>query len=313
MSKSLALIRAFAKQRIGVLGDVMLDIFDYGRVERESPEAPVPIVNVYERRMMPGGAGNVAVNARMLAAVVDLVGTIGDDPAGATLTKLLWDAGIELSLVTAEDRPTTEKHRVLKDGTHILRVDHENNRPVGEDCEREIIAHLERCMPRWDALIISDYAKGVVTERVATRALALAREHGVPIVVDTKPAHAKFFSRLALVTPNVKEALAMSGASDVATAGPLLEKLFASPVLITEGKDGMTLFAKGKTVHIPAYARSVVDVSGAGDTVTTAAALVLSAEGSLEDAIEIAAVAAAAAVEKPGTGAVTADELMGRL
>jgi rfaE bifunctional protein kinase chain/domain len=309
-----SLIGRFSKMHIAIIGDLMLDVFDYGHVERESPEAPVPIICVDRRLVMPGGAGNVAMNLHALGAQVSLVGTVGDDGVGTELRTLLRSADIDVSGVqTINGHPTSEKHRVLQDGRHLLRVDYEKTESAGAEVERALVAATEISLGACDAVIVADYAKGTITEAVAQSVQKLAKARGIPLIVDTKPVNAPLFKEQMLVTPNAKEAYEIAKTTDLAEAGKILTKLFASPVLITQGKDGMTLFSSGKSVHAPALARVAADVSGAGDTVTAVCTLALAAGMSLEETMTMASHGAALAVEKRATGVITAAELLERV
>ncbi|HWY61239.1 MAG TPA: PfkB family carbohydrate kinase [Rhizomicrobium sp.] len=304
-------IRSMSSRRVAVLGDIMLDIWEYGGISRLSPEAPVPVVQMQSRIAMLGGAANAARNARSCGAAVTLFGVIGADRSADEVRGLLAESGIEGSGVFVDaGRPTTQKRRIVGPDGHLLRVDHESTSVIPGDLTRKISAALASAMAGTDALVISDYAKGVMTAELAEQAIALARQAGIPMVVDTKPAHASFYKRPTVVTPNAQEALEMTASSSLAVAGNRLVEVFGAPAIVTSGADGMSLFGDGEPLHIPALDVAVADVSGAGDTVTMGVALGLSAGLGLADAMRLANLMAGHVVAKKGTAAVTAQELL---
>lgn len=309
-----SVIKAFPALRIGVIGDIMLDRFEYGHIERMSPEAPVPVVRMESKTSMPGGAGNVAVNCAALGGQVDLCGVIGNDEAGRELCQLLEQDGIRISgIYAAEDRATTQKKRIVVAQGHVMRVDYESRNSIPKEVEKKLNEYVAEAMPSWNAIIIADYAKGVMTQELADSIQRRAQTLGIPVIVDTKPENAGFYSAPALVTPNHKEAVEISGASDLKTGGSILEHYFSSPVLVTCGEDGMMLFANGDVYTNESHAKEVVDVSGAGDTVIAASTLSLAAGASWEEMIHIASLAAGIVVGKKGTAVATRDELISSL
>jgi len=302
-------------RRILVLGDVMLDTFVYGHCARISPEAPIPVVRHEREDVMLGGAGNVARNITALGGEAVLIGIVGDDIAGAGLrAKVAAEPGIEADLV-GDGRPTTQKTRFVAAQQQMLRVDTEQ---VHAADPAPLLAAFLRQLPRADAVILSDYAKGVLTPALLREVIDAARTAGVPVIADPKSTDVARYDGVTLMTPNAGEAGAAAGiacdgddAEVTIAAERLLERMPVSPaLLITRGPRGMTLAERGQDVlHLPALAREVFDVSGAGDTVIATLALGLAAGLPVAQATELANVAAGLAVSKPGTAVVTADEL----
>ncbi|MEO7470259.1 MAG: D-glycero-beta-D-manno-heptose-7-phosphate kinase, partial [Sphingobium limneticum] len=309
------IVFGFAGRRILVLGDVMLDTFVYGHCVRISPEAPIPVVRIEREDVMLGGAGNVARNVAALGGEAVLIGVAGDDPAGAVLRRNIdAEAGIVADLVS-DGRPTTQKTRYIAGQQQMLRVDSEETH--GAD-PALLLAAFERQIASVDGIVLSDYAKGVLTPALLQAVIALARAAGKPVVADPKSADVARYDGVTLMTPNAGEATAAAGIAcdgadgDVADAAErLLARMPASPaLLITRGSRGMTLAERGRPVrHLPALAREVFDVSGAGDTVVATLVLGLAAGLSPSQATELANIAAGMAVSKPGTAVVTAHEL----
>ena len=310
-------IRAFEGKRIVVVGDIMLDEYVHGDVARISPEAPVPVLEVRERIFRPGGAANAAANVASLGGDPVVIGVVGADAAARLLVPLLDGAGVACALVTAPGRPTTSKTRVVARGQQVVRLDEEAKTPLAPDVEDALVATFEREIVAAAACIVSDYAKGVISDRVARAAIAAARRKGLPIVVDPK---ARSFARYAgatFVTPNTHELEVATGRSglhaegDVVSAAlELLPSLEGGSLLVTRGGLGMTLFVPGAPpVHLPTCARAVYDVVGAGDTVVTTLALGLATGAPAIVAVDLANRAAGIAVSKPGTATVSRDEL----
>lgn len=305
----------FSGRRILVLGDVMLDTFVYGHCTRISPEAPIPVVRIEREDVMLGGAGNVARNIAALGGEAVLVGIVGDDAAGAALRARIADeAGIVADLVT-DGRPTTQKIRYVAAQQQMLRADREQTHAADP---APLLAAVTRQLGSVEAVVLSDYAKGVLSPTLLAAVIALARDAGKPVIADPKSADVARYDGVTLMTPNAGEATAAAGIAcdgsdaDVAIAADrLLERMPGSPaLLITRGARGMTLVERGREArHLPALARAVFDVSGAGDTVIATLALGLAAGLPVAEATELANVAAGMAVSKPGTAVVTADEL----
>ena len=313
------LIGWFRNKRVLVVGDVMLDEFIRGDVTRISPEAPVPVVDLRDRLATAGGAGNAAANVVSLGGQATIVALIGRDGVGAMLRDALGARGIDTSsLVASAERPTTHKLRVIAHAQQIVRVDAETRAPLGPELEREIVDVAGRVADTADAALVSDYAKGVVSDTVARAVIARAAKNGLPVVVDPKGRRWEKYVGATVITPNVLELDDVSGVhtenadeSIVDAGGRVLASLDGASLLVTRGARGMTLLRQGSAaLHLPTLARSVYDVTGAGDTVVGALALALAARVPIEDALVLASHAARIAVSKVGTTAVSAEELL---
>jgi D-beta-D-heptose 7-phosphate kinase/D-beta-D-heptose 1-phosphate adenosyltransferase len=296
----------------------MVDRFVTGAVHRISPESPVPVLSVAGSTTFAGGAANVARNIAALGGHCTLIGVTGQDAAGRELQWLIDEApGITASLVAVEGRPTTEKVRFVAQGQHMLRADSEDTSPVRAAVEAELLARLEHCLPGHDVLVLSDYAKGVLTDAVTTGAIALARKAGVPVVVDPKSPNFARYDGATVVTPNAREVQAATGinpADDAlaALAGQkVLGETAIGAILITRAEKGMTLVTRrGMPLTILSRAREVADVVGAGDTVIATLALALGSGAELDQAAAIANSAAGIVVGKRGTATVSRTELI---
>jgi len=302
----------FPRRTILVVGDLMLDIFLWGDVRRISPEAPVPVVEVRRETHLLGGAANVVRNIVTLGGRARVAGIVGHDAYGAEILKLLEGAHVPCSgVITVDDRPTTVKTRVIAQHQQVVRVDREEVRPHDSRTTQALMRALEEAAAESDAIIVSDYAKGVVSREVMDAVRLLATRYDIPVFVDPKVTHTAFYHHVTVVTPNTQEASAMSGiavtdeASLEAAGRMLLEKLQCGHVLITRGPEGMSLFEAGAPpFHIPTVAQKVFDVTGAGDTVIAALALAASAGLAMRDAAALANTAAGIVVGEVGTAAV---------
>jgi D-beta-D-heptose 7-phosphate kinase / D-beta-D-heptose 1-phosphate adenosyltransferase len=301
-----------------IVGDLMLDEYLDGDSSRVSPEAPVPIVRFSGRRSVPGGAANTAANVVALGGRATLVGIAGDDEAGRELTKACEARGIRL-IVIRDGRETTRKVRVLGQRQQLLRVDYEASAPVGGDTESRVLDECTREIASADAIVISDYAKGVITARVCEHVIAQARSSGKTVVIDPRPQHASFYGGCDYLTPNWKEARALltwpdAPATDEETlrTGRAIADRFGCGVVLTLGPRGITLFPRGggAPVAAAAVAREVFDVSGAGDTVVAAFALATAAGASAAESATFANRAAAVVVGKHGTATVSPEEML---
>ncbi|MFQ5789345.1 MAG: bifunctional heptose 7-phosphate kinase/heptose 1-phosphate adenyltransferase, partial [Acidobacteriota bacterium] len=263
-----------------MIGDVMLDEFLWGRVSRISPEAPVPVVEVVRESFQLGGAANVAHNLHRLGAVPLLIGVLGEDEAARRLRDILSARGIAAEgLVDDGERPTTLKTRIIAHSQQVVRADRESQQDITKAVEALALERTTKAVARADALVLSDYSKGMLTPRLVEQSIALARNRQIPILVDPKLRRFAAYKHVSLVTPNVGEA---EEASRVAIDGPtglegaanvILATLHCQAVLITRGEKGMALFEKQQSpVHIGAASREVFDVTGAGDTVIATAA-----------------------------------------
>ena len=309
------LIDDITGRRVLVVGDVMLDHFVRGDVERVSPEAPVLVVNVIEERSMLGGAANVAANIAALGGRAVLVGVIGEDSGAVVLTDLVAAMpGVTDALVRVRGHPTTQKTRYLGGDRHLLRADRER---IGLDlaAERQVIAEALARLPDCEVVVISDYAKGVACAAVVQAVIEAANAAGVPVAIDPKRADLNVYRGARLLTPNRKEMRLATGepCEDEASCDRAGEAVCAATgcaVLLTRSEHGVCLYQPGEPVWRDAARAQVVrDVSGAGDTVIAAAALALAAGAGLRDAAHVANTAAAVAVGKSGTSCVTPEEL----
>lgn len=310
-------LEGFAAARVLVVGDVMLDRYVSGEVRRISPEAPIPILRVQSRRRVLGGAGNVAQNIAALGALAALVGVVGTDAAADEIAAEIADQpAIAGRLIPVADRPTAVKTRFMAGSHQLLRLDEERADPISADVENLVLAAIAEALPDVGVVVLSDYGKGVLTDRVLAETIALARAAGKPIIADPKRALFHAYAGVDLITPN---ALEVSQATGIATtddahatnAGDAARaQAQAGAVLVTRSEKGMTLVRSGApALHIPTRAIAVADVSGAGDTVVAALAVALDAGADLADAARIANAAAGIAVGKLGTATVLRAEL----
>jgi D-glycero-beta-D-manno-heptose-7-phosphate kinase len=298
------------RPRVLIVGDVMLDRYWFGDVSRISPEAPVPVVKIERSEERPGGAANVARNAAALGAAVTLLSVIGRDEAGTCLEKLVVQEGIKGRLHRDGSVPTTVKLRVIGRQQQLLRIDFETV-PSHEVLAAKL-DEFERSVARADLVILSDYAKGGLTH--IERMIARARTAGKPVLVDPKGEDFGRYRGATAITPNRAEFREVAGAwkteaDFIAKAQRLRAGLGLEALLVTRSEEGMTLFTRGKSLHVPAHAREVYDVSGAGDTVIATLGVKLAAGATLPDAVRAANVAAGIVVGKFGTAVVTPEEL----
>jgi len=308
-----------AGRTVLVIGDLMLDHFVIGGVERISPEAPVPVVRFDHEEYRLGGAANVAHNIAALGGRVYVVGLVGADDAAGRLRADLDRLGIDASgLVADKDRCTTRKLRVVTvRNQQVARIDYEEDREVHGDVEAAIVSRIEQLAPPADAILVSDYMKGVVSLGVATAAIAAAARRGIPILVDPKVPHIDYYAGATVVTPNHHEAEAVTHmrirtSEDARTAAQRFrERTRCESVLVTRGEHGMTLLGPDCEAELPAEAREVSDVTGAGDTVIATMTLALAAGAPLADAARLANRAAGIVVGKFGPATVSVDELRG--
>ncbi len=317
-------LRRIAEQSILCIGDLMLDEFVYGEVSRISPEAPTPVLAVRHSKTEIGGAGNVARNIAAIGAHCIFIAAIGNDEAGLTLTNALakFNGSIVPDLVIDNTRQTTRKVRFVSEhhSTHLMRADWEASEPVSAQSEAAVIGYAETAMPQVGAVVMSDYAKGVLTPRVIRAVIDAARRHGKPVIVDPKAHDYTVYRGATLITPNRKELAAavhrpiVTEAEIAEAAADLARRIDADAVLVTRSEDGMTLHVEGHPpVHVPAYPVKVSDVSGAGDTVAAVMAVLLAMRAPLESAMRAANAAAAVVVGKRGTATVSLGELRHRI
>ena len=310
------LLEAMRSKRIVVVGDLMLDEWLWGRVRRISPEAPVPVVEVQSHSYTLGGAGNVASNLAALGAKVAVVGIVGRDEAGDRVLALFKKLRVDTRGVTrVARRPTTQKTRIVAHHQQVVRADRESAEPLAESVRDAMCRSVAGLRGSVDGVVISDYGKGAVDARL----VGAVRRHKRRSIItgDPKPGNIAAFSGLDCIAPNTAEAEAASGVgiasdADLARAGAILvRRTKCTHVLITRGEHGMTLFSKnGRPFTVPAVARQVFDVSGAGDTVVSSLTLALAAGATIEHAVALATLAAGVVVEKLGTATATAKEIV---
>lgn len=313
------------RARVLVLGDVMLDQYIWGRVTRISPEAPVPVLEYDRESVMPGGAANVARNLTALGAQVELAGLVGNDEIATRLKALLRQCRVGCDGLLVEDgRPTSVKTRIIAHQQQVVRVDRESCRPLGAEVESRFERRVMRRLRGVDAVVVGDYGKGVVTQRLIEALKAACRSRGIWLSLDPKPVHALRLEGLSLITPNRKEAFELAGMADgprgpdpgrdeglLGVADKLLGQLHPALLLITLGDQGMLLCERGRPpFHIPTAAREIYDVSGAGDTVIASFTLAILAGAEPVEAAAFSNQAAGVVVGKVGTATVSPDELL---
>jgi D-beta-D-heptose 7-phosphate kinase / D-beta-D-heptose 1-phosphate adenosyltransferase len=317
-------LKLIAKQTVLCVGDLMLDDFVYGEVSRISPEAPTPVLAVARSEIEIGGAGNVARNIGALGARCIFVGLIGKDDAARVLSDAFakLNGSVTPHLVIEAGRHTTRKVRFVSEhhSAHLVRADWETARPASESSEAAVIAQAEAALPRCGAIVLSDYAKGVLTPRVIRAIIDRARQLGKPVVVDPKSHDYSIYRGATLITPNRQELgvavhRPVTTEAEIAKAAAELGRMVDSDaVLVTRSEEGMTLHVEGHApLHIPAYPVKVRDVSGAGDTVAAVMAVLLAMKAPFDAAMRAANAAAAVVVGKRGTATVSVTELRHRI
>ncbi|MGE4357356.1 MAG: D-glycero-beta-D-manno-heptose-7-phosphate kinase [Candidatus Omnitrophota bacterium] len=329
------IVSSFGKAKVLVIGDLMLDEFIWGEVERISPEAPVPVVWAKKRTYAPGGAANVACNLRSLGANVNLLGIVGKDNNGEILKKELRKRNIDIEgIFSYSQRPTTLKTRIIAGHQQTVRVDWEDTSPIPNSCLREIAEYIEENINHYQAVIIEDYGKGVITPSLLDKIRKIIKKNRIIITVDPKEEHFDYYKGFTAITPNRKETenairylkikgnIPLNINSDklitdeqINQAGiELTRALGLEALLITLGEQGMCLFEKNKKpYHISTVAREVFDVAGAGDTVIATFTLSLSQGAGMREAAHLANFAAGLVVEKLGVATTTREELIARI
>ena len=311
-------IQTFPNYKVLVVGDIMMDEFLWGEVSRISPEAPVPIVEVEKETFLLGGAANVLNNLVGLKAQVLLAGVIGPDGMGRRLLRNLQSLGTATEgIVVEEGRPTAIKTRVIAHNQQVVRVDREKVMPIQPETLKSILNIIRKNISQIQGVIISDYGKGVISQELMAGLKKIIGDNPIPVLVDPKPDNIRWYDRVTLITPNLPEAELAVGKkieseADLLWAGRhLLKQIKCESVLITRGKEGMTLFLRNKKIeHIPTVAQKVFDVSGAGDTVIATLILSLVSGMNMIQACKIANFAAGIVVGEVGTAAVRVGELI---
>lgn len=297
-----ALADQFSQKHILVVGDLMLDSYMWGATSRISPEAPVPIVSVSEVTHSPGGAANVGRNIVSLSAKVTMVGIVGDDNHGEQLLELMTERGMQVHSVAKEtQRPTTVKTRVIAQGQQVVRTDQESLEELSDKSLHAINDSIEQYLKDVDGIILADYNKGLLTEKMIASILYMANANNVPVYVDPKHDHFFAFSGVRLFKPNIAEFTRAMNSADPQSGGKVLrKKLHAEHVLVTLGSDGMLLTTAENSVKINTKARAVHDVSGAGDTVIAVYTLADQSGASPEEAATLANLASGRVCEEVG-------------
>lgn len=314
-------VHRFAGRRIGVLGDVMVDRYLWGRVERISPEAPVPVVEVERESFSLGGAGNVAANLTSLGAKAVLFSVCGTDPDGRTLREALETRGVDAAaLIEDATRPTTVKTRIIAHSQQVVRADRESRDDLNGGGLDRLVASITSEVSKCEALVISDYGKGVIHPATLAPAIAAAKKAKIPICVDPKESHIDHYRGVSILTPNQHEAGYVQGKrivdeESLASVGrDLLQRTAADALLITRGPQGMSLFERGgRVTYLPTVAREVYDVTGAGDTVVSVVALALAAGADFPTACHLANHAAGLVIREVGTASTTPERLLADL
>jgi D-beta-D-heptose 7-phosphate kinase/D-beta-D-heptose 1-phosphate adenosyltransferase len=316
-----AIVARFAGRRILVLGDLMLDRYLWGRVDRISPEAPVPVVEVERESLALGGAGNVAANLQALGAEPVLVAVVGEDDDGARLLETLTARGVATrGVVRDRSRPTTVKTRIVAHAQQVVRADREARADLSGAALDALLERLDAGLAGCEGMVVSDYGKGVITPRTLERALGSARRHRLTVSVDPKESHIDAYRGVSILTPNQHEAGYMQArriVDDVSlreVGWGLQKRLDAEAVLVTRGPEGMSLFEKGgRYTDLPTVAREVYDVTGAGDTVVSVVAIALAAGADYPTASTLANHAAGVVIREVGTAACTPAQLLASL
>lgn len=315
------IIGGLGRSRILILGDIMLDEYLIGRVDRISPEAPVPVVEIISDKLLLGGAANVAANIRTLGDEPLLLGVVGEDEASVKLSQLLKQHGIsDTFCVSDQTRQTTIKTRIIAHSQQIVRADRENRHELGEEVERRVLHKFESVANEIAAVIISDYGKGVITLSLLQKVMQICRKRNIFVAVDPKETHFHNYKHVSVITPNHHEAGFAAGrriqseADLVEVGNYLLAELQARSILITRGPDGMSLFQQdAEPTHIPTFARKVFDVTGAGDTVIASFVSAVCAGATLPEAAIVSNAGAGITVGEVGTATVTPEELHAEL
>jgi D-beta-D-heptose 7-phosphate kinase/D-beta-D-heptose 1-phosphate adenosyltransferase len=312
------IIKEFKNKKLLVVGDIILDRYLYGKVSRISPEAPVPVVEVVDEAFLLGGAANVAHNIVSLGGKASVAGIIGHDRAGGVMQNLIAEKGIAMDGIIEDKRPTTVKTRVIAQKQQIVRFDREDRKRIEGKCLDQVLSYIKNALPEHDAVIISDYKKGVISSALIKALVKYGKPYRMFTAVDPKVGHFHFYKHVSLLTPNLTEASQGAGVEikddkSLRKAGrTLMNRLLCDAVLITRGEHGMSLFERVpgtrdlKEAHIPTVAQKVFDVTGAGDTVIATIALARAAGATLEQAAVVANHAAGIVIGEVGTAVTTA-------
>lgn len=312
------ILKKFSGKNILVIGDCMVDHYLYGTVGRQSPEAPVPVLLAKRDEYRLGGAANVANNIQKLGAKATLISMVGEDPKGDKLVQMLEVEGIATGgIISTKDYPTTEKLRVIDDrNKQLIRLDFERADDIEGVLEDEFISRFDRLSKDADAVIISDYSKGVMSPRLIKYVIERGKSVNMPVLVDPKPKHTNSYNQAFLITPNEKEAAEMAGIDAITDdnsreIGKQLQQTLSANIVMTRGNKGMQVFCKDDGVFdIPTMAEEVFDVTGAGDTVISTIAVACACGATISEACEIANAAAHVVIGKFGTETVTQEDII---
>ena len=317
-----SIVRGFTRRSVLVIGDLMVDEYLRGTAKRISPESPVMVIEVETDEFKPGGAANVVNNLRALGAQAGVVGIVGDDEGGRLLRMELGARGVDVSgIVSDPTRPTTRKTRIIAQNQQVLRVDREQTRPISPEAEQRLLHSLAETLKSVDAVLVSDYQKGVLTPTLARGLAEQAAEAGKPLVANLKPSSARWLTGARALSLNLSEAEAVIGERLPEEEGAfqrrgelLARELGAQTLIITRGGKGLSYWGQsGSYEHVPAHPVEVYDVAGAGDTTISALTLALISGATDAEAASLANYAGACVVRRSGVATVTAEELLGSL
>jgi D-beta-D-heptose 7-phosphate kinase/D-beta-D-heptose 1-phosphate adenosyltransferase len=315
--KLIELVTKFNKSNILIIGDIILDEYIKGEVSRISPEAPVPVVAVKKKWFSPGGAGNVVNNLRALGAKVKVVGTVGNDFFGDTITQMLKKTGADVSgIIVDNEKPTILKTRIIARNQQVVRVDVESKEKIKINQLEKLKKYINQTKQKIDAIILSDYGKGLIVPELIEEVVKIKNECNIPVVVDPKIEHFMYYKNVTIMTPNRKEA-AEGSKTDITdekslffTGKKIVDELNLEALLITRSEEGMSLFKKNKIYNIPTEATEVYDVTGAGDTVVSVLTLCLSLGGNFKESAILSNIAAGEVVKELGSTVITKNELL---
>jgi D-beta-D-heptose 7-phosphate kinase/D-beta-D-heptose 1-phosphate adenosyltransferase len=315
----IAAFRDLKPVRTLVVGDFILDVYTKGKVSRISPEAPVPILLVQEQHSLPGGAGNVILNLKVLGAEIKAFGRIGDDHNGKVLKELIFSRGVGVEgLLVQENYQTPAKNRFLADSQQLIRIDFEKSVPLDALIEKKIIADLTRAINKCDIIAISDYGKGLLSDEILSHVISLGKKKGIPVIVDPKGDRFQKYSGATMIKPNEKEAYEAAKCSSTATIEEVAQNIFdrvdVDMLLITRSEKGMAFFDRnGKEEYFPVIQKDVKDVTGAGDTALAMITFALANKMRIDHVVKLANIASGIAIEKVGCVSVTLSEIAARL
>ena len=311
------IIQNFDDTRILAIGDLMIDQYLHGTVTRISPEAPVPVVDIENESYELGGAANAVSNIKSLGGNVEAVGIVGIDDAGKILLDLLNEKGIDTKgIISSGNRPTTVKTRVIGNGNQIVRIDKETKKNIDKETTNQILKHIEEKMENIDAILISDYDKGFITQYLLNKLIPLAKSYDIPVIVNSKVENLRFYKNTTIIISNLFDASQVVGIkpiheTSIRNIGQwILTHLDCKGVLIIRGKKGISIFEDGNVKHFSSNTKEISDITGVGDAITGAMALALANGADMQTAATIANAAATVALGTIGTHTVTKEELL---